>query len=180
MGDVTHGKNEHLEELADLFLARSDDNDWDTTPESVYAISVAPSDIAGIEPDICAEVGDGNARARNPKLRERRALTRHMRDKDHWTTAEDLPLLGVNDGPRKTCSKCKRSKGLSLFSPKADAKDGLHPWCKKCRKDAVSQKREKARSEALTADSDSRRDRHSAGPYFFAERPCGQVQTTKL
>ena len=34
----------------------------------------------------------------------------------------------------KTCATCKRDLAASLFSKKADARDGLYPHCKECRK----------------------------------------------
>jgi hypothetical protein len=113
-------------------------NDWHTS-DSVFSITVNPGDIDGVEPTIC---DDGNVRARNPAAQERLALKRHVEDSDRWGgTAEDIPLLGVNDGPRKVCAKCKRPKGLSLFSPDARNSDGLHSWCKECRKAFTSHKR---------------------------------------
>jgi hypothetical protein len=119
-------------------------NDWDTHDEPVVTV-VSPDDLAYVTPTICAEVDDGNVRRRNARSAARRALARHVEDTDSWGgTAEDVPLLGANDGPRKVCTRCKQAKGLSLFSPKADSKDGLHPWCKECRKGFVSQKRRRA------------------------------------
>jgi hypothetical protein len=174
LGDVTYGKDEGLEKLADKLLGGAGgkrsverdieklqyeagiisaeelrhydpDNDWDTH-DSVFALSIAPADMDGVEPTICAEVDDGNSRARNSRLQERQALMRHVNDIDSWgLDREEIPLLGANDGPRKTCRKCKLPKGLSFFSPKADSKDGLHPWCKACRKAAVSQKRKNSK-----------------------------------
>ncbi|MDV3129098.1 hypothetical protein M1247_29625 [Mycobacterium sp. 21AC1] len=74
-----------------------------------------------------------------------RSLMRHIDDEDDYgDTFEYIPPLGDNKGPRKICSKCERSKGLQYFSPKADAKDGLHPWCKQCR-NAVSRKPQNGR-----------------------------------
>lgn len=122
-------------------------NDWDTL-DSAFTLYIDPSDIAYLEPSICAGVDDGNDRARNKLMLERQAGMRHVGDGDEWGAGEeDIPLLGVNEGPRKTCTKCKRSKGHQYFSPKRDAKDKLHPWCKECRKNAVSQNRRNSRSE---------------------------------
>ena len=35
---------------------------------------------------------------------------------------------------QKKCSKCHAQKSVSLFVKQARAKDGLHPWCKECKK----------------------------------------------
>jgi 5-methylcytosine-specific restriction endonuclease McrA len=35
----------------------------------------------------------------------------------------------------KTCPKCKKSKELSLYHKNKHNKDGLHLWCKSCRKE---------------------------------------------
>lgn len=122
-------------------------NDWDTQ-DSVFAVVVDPGDIAYVAPTICSGVDDGNDVVRNPKLLERRALMRHVEDDDDWGPAEEeIPPLGVNDGDRKVCAKCKKSKGLMFFSPDARNVDGLHSWCKECRKEFTSQKRNNARSE---------------------------------
>lgn len=168
LGEVKYGKDDELEHLANKLLngsvgvnkrgidrdiekvsyesghiARDEleyydpDNDWDSQ-DSVFAVTIDPSDLSGIEPTICADVPDGNVRARNPKLQERRALTRHTGDEDGWgTTFEEIPLLGVNEGPRKKCSKCRQSKGLSLFSPDTRNADGLRSWCKVCEKESA-------------------------------------------
>lgn len=121
-------------------------NDWDTHDS---AFSIGCDDVDDIMPTICVVRDDGNVRARNPEILEQQVLAQYVDDSDDWgPEREDIPLLGDNEGQRKVCTKCKQSKGLSLFSPKADTKDGLHPWCKKCRKDAVSQARGSARSGA--------------------------------
>lgn len=159
--DVKYGRDEGLEALADNLLNASvrdnargiqrdiekmsyehgfitEDhlkhydpaNDWETL-DSAFAIVIAPSDIEFIEPGYS----------------ERRALVRHVGDGDDWgSSQEDIPLLGINDGPRKVCIRCKKPKGFMCFSPKDDAKDGLHPWCKECRKEFVSQQRNNSRS----------------------------------
>ena len=176
-GEIKYGRDRDLEELADEFLnkgvrdnkrspARDAEkmayecgfisleelryydptNDWDTH-DSAFTVFVEPSDLEFIDPSIC-DGDDGNVRVRNSRLQERHALMRHVGDDDDWgPVGEEIPLLGVNEGPRKTCAKCKKPKGFMLFSPKADTKDGLHPWCKECRKEIVSQKRNNARSK---------------------------------
>ena len=107
-------------------------NDWDTM-DSAFMIFVAPSKIAAVEPTICAAVDDGNIRKWNPALEERQALMRHVEDTDEWRSRrERIPLLGVNDGPRKMCTKCGESKGLSLFSADRRNADGRYSWCKQC------------------------------------------------
>ncbi|MBB3752493.1 hypothetical protein FHT44_005005 [Mycolicibacterium sp. BK634] len=168
LGEVKYGKDEELERLAnellngsvgenkrcvdrdiekvsyELGLVSDDDlhhydpnNDWDAQ-DSVFAVSVDPGDLSGIEPTICADVPDGNVRARNPKLHERRALTRHTGDDEAWgSTFEEIPLLGVNEGPRKVCTRCKQSRGLSLFSRDKRNVDGLRSWCRSCEKAAA-------------------------------------------
>jgi hypothetical protein len=120
------------------------DNDWDTL-DSSFAIPVDPGDIDDIESTMRAEVDDDNVRARNPGLRQRADLMRHVEDTDHWgSTSEDIPLLGINVGPRKTCTRCKLARGLKYFSPDRRNKDGLHSWCKTCRKKFTSQNRNNA------------------------------------
>ncbi len=172
MTEVKHGRDPDLERLADKILTeglsdnkRSIDrdiekmmyqgghltmeelrvydpgNDWDTQ-DSAYSILVEPAKMQYIEPSITH--GDENVRARNPRLLERQALMRHVGEGN--SPPEDIPLLGINDGRRKVCGRCQQAKGLPLFSPKNDAKDGLHPWCKKCRKDTVPQNRKTSRS----------------------------------
>lgn len=51
---------------------------------------------------------------------------------------EDWFYTFVAKGKYKTCSKCGEIKLANerYFSPKSDAKDGLHPYCKKCRQGA--------------------------------------------
>lgn len=166
-GEVKYGKDDKLERLANKLLNASvgdnkrgierdiekvsyeagyitrdelqhydPDNDWDAQ-DSVFAVAVDPSDLSTIEPTICVDFPDGNVRARNPKMQERRALTRQIGDEDGWgTTFEEIPLLGVNDGPRKICAKCKKTKGLHLFSSDKRNADGLHSWCKECRRES--------------------------------------------
>ncbi len=112
------------------------DNDWDTQ-DSAFAILVNPppgqqSDLDWVE--AVADVDDGNVRARNDRAVERKKLRHIVNDGDNWgSTAEEIPLLGINEGPRKVCTKCKQSKGLTLFSPDNRNKDGLRSWCKECR-----------------------------------------------
>lgn len=121
-------------------------NDWDTFDS---AFSIATDDPDSVDSTICFDVDEGNIRARNQQLLDAQSLMQHVEDSDDWgSELEDIPALGGNEGPRKVCTKCKQSKGLALFSPKADAKDGLHPWCKECRKKSVSQARDNARSRA--------------------------------
>lgn len=111
-------------------------NDWDAH-DSAFTIYVDPAELVDT---VCAE--DGNVRARNPAMEARRGLMRRTEDWDDWgPSGESIPLLGANDGPRKTCTKCGRSKGLQYFSPDARNRDGLHSWCKECRKEFTSQKR---------------------------------------
>jgi hypothetical protein len=63
---------------------------------------------------------------------------RHLDDVDNWgSSEEDIPLLGVNEGPRKVCSNCKKSKGLQYFSAHGRNADGLQSQCKQCRRDAA-------------------------------------------
>ncbi|WPH57808.1 hypothetical protein [Mycobacterium phage WXIN] len=110
-------------------------NDWDTR-DSAFTIYINPGDMAYITPSECADQGDGNIRAEHPELLERRALMRHTGDDDGWgSTVEESPPLGINKGPRKTCTKCKQPKGLQYFSPDARNKGGLRSWCRKCEKE---------------------------------------------
>ena len=110
-------------------------NDWDTFDEPSSVALVDPSGISYVSPSICSEIGDGNDRARNPRSLKRQALARHVGDSDNWGCAEeDIPALGANEGPRKTCSKCGQSKGLEMFSPHPNTKDGRRGQCKTCRR----------------------------------------------
>jgi len=52
----------------------------------------------------------------------------------------------------KQCSKCKRKKRSSAFSPWKKSKDGLFSWCKRCNADA-----QKARRDRYVAE-------HGRGP----------------
>lgn len=123
------------------------DNDWHAQ-DSAYAVLVNPADIPGIEPTIC-DMDDGNARVRNPKLRERQILMRHVDDTDSWGSAREfIPLLGVNDVRPKICTRCKLAKRTEYFSPDPRKRDGLQAWCKQCRKEVTSQQREKRRGNA--------------------------------
>lgn len=108
-------------------------NDWDTQ-DSAFSLTVAPSDIAYLSPSICSQVDDGNSRARNQRATERQSLMRHVGDIEDWgsTWEEESPPLGINKGPRKTCTKCKRAKGLQYFYANPRSKDGMHSWCKEC------------------------------------------------
>lgn len=120
-------------------------NDWDTQ-DSAYSVLVDPSDIENVEPTICASVPDGNVRARNPQMLERRALMRHVGDEDNWgSPREDIPFLGDN-GDRKVCARCSRSKSLDLFSPDRRGRLGRDNWCKKCR---MGQKRDKRQQNSV-------------------------------
>lgn len=167
VGRVKYGKDEKLEEEADRLLAesvgenkRSIDrdaeklsypagritlgelrhydprNDWDTL-DSVFTIVVDPGDIESFEPTICTDVDEGNIRARNPALRKRKDLMRHVGDDDNWGSArEEIPLLGVNEGPRKVCSRCGRPESFLLFSPDDRNRDGLRSWCMACERES--------------------------------------------
>lgn len=132
-------------------------NDWDTN-DSAFAILVAPFGIQYLTPTMCAEVDDGNVIARNRKARERQALTKRVNDavKLEPTAEKDIPLLGVNDGPRKVCTKCTQSKGLQYFSTDRRNKDGLHSWCKPCHrshKRLTYEKRNNSRSKGRAAQT---------------------------
>ena len=165
IGSVKHGRDKKLEDEANKWLAKNvGDNersaardaekmsyehgfitaeqlryydptdDW-TTADSVYAIPISPSDVDVIEPTICAGTDDGNVRARNTKLADRRALMRHIDDVSGWGSAdESIPLLGANEGERKTCTRCGRSKGLDCFYSHPRTRDGLQSQCKPCQK----------------------------------------------
>ncbi len=121
---------------------------WLTGGKTVY---VSPDAIDLVEPSLCAEADDGNTRARNLAREERRLAMRHTGDSDSGgPTKEKLPILGdqrdikgrrQDEAPRKLCKQCDRLKGVALFTRKSDAKDGLHPYCNRCRKETVSQKR---------------------------------------
>lgn len=107
-------------------------NDWNAL-DSAFAIQVAPADIEGIEPTICAD--DDNLRSRNPALRERKDLRRHVEDTDSWGSArEDIPLLGANEGPRKVCTSCGQPKGRRCFYAHPRTKDKLQSQCKSCQR----------------------------------------------
>lgn len=108
------------------------DADWQTK-DSGYAILVSPADMVYIEPTICTEVNDGNVRAKNLRMAERRSLMGVSSEDDSWGTAqEDVPLLGVNEGERKTCPGCGRSKGLSCFYAQPGNKDKRATLCMVC------------------------------------------------
>lgn len=101
------------------------DNDWDTV-DSARETIVADIDTA--RPTVAVE----NTRKHAPAVDARQALAK---DPDNTSTDDVIvPALGQNTGERKTCRKCGKSKGLGSFSPKNDAKDGKHPWCRPCRK----------------------------------------------
>lgn len=68
-----------------------------------------------------------NAKKQNEKRREERALAR---------LARGLPLLPSRE-PRwaddgRLCSRCRRRKPSSAFTPQASAIDGLHAYCREC------------------------------------------------
>ncbi|AEK09546.1 hypothetical protein LITTLEE_167 [Mycobacterium phage LittleE] len=108
-------------------------NDWDTQ-DSAFSLMVSPRDLEALEPSICA---DDNSRARNQRMRERRALMRHVNDTDAWgPAAEDsIPPLGENEeAERKVCTKCKRLKRVEFFYAQPRNKDGYSSWCKSCQK----------------------------------------------
>lgn len=161
VGRVKYGTDKELEELANQLLAEGvgdnhrsiardiekmshgsgpsehydPTNDWDTQ-DSVFTIYTQPNDLEFIEPSIC-DGHDGNVRARNPALQQRKDLMRHVGEDDDWgPTREKIPLLGINEGPRKTCTKCKKSKGFMLFSPDTRNRDDLRSWCKQCEKES--------------------------------------------
>lgn len=122
------------------------DNDWDTH-DSAFSILVPPSKI-DVSSSIC-DGTDGNVRARNPKEQERQKLRRHVGDEDGWGSTRDVenPPLGINDiTGGKACSRCKLRKRCEYFSPDRRNADGLHSWCKECRKLFTSQQRDKRRS----------------------------------
>lgn len=109
------------------------ENDWKTT-HSVFTIAVDPGDADSIDPTISVAVDDGNIRSRNPQMLERQALMRHVEDTDRWgSTEEDIPPLG-SEGPRKTCTRCRRAKGIECFYAQPRNRDGLSSWCKPCQK----------------------------------------------
>lgn len=115
-------------------------NDWDTQ-DSAYAILM--DDLSGVEPTICADVDDGNSRARNRTMQERQKLMEHLDENADWgSTRESVPLLGANDGPRKVCTKCGKAKGLQYFYAQPRNKDGLSSWCKNCQKSINSRSKE--------------------------------------
>lgn len=140
--DVEKTKFEHGSVTEDDLQHYDPVNTWDTK-DSAYSIAVDPDDVDWVESTICADVDDGNVRRRHDKLLERKALMRHIEDSDSWglVDEDEVPLLGVNEGPRKVCTRCKRSKGLSLFSPRTGRRGGLQSWCKQCRREVESQKR---------------------------------------
>jgi len=119
------------------------DNDWDTI-SSAFSITTDAESIDYVD----GTADEENVVQRHDQLVKRRELMQQVDDGSDplLEGGENVPLVGANDGRRKVCGRCKQSKGLSLFSPKADSKDGLHPWCKKCRKEFVSQNRSNARS----------------------------------
>jgi len=51
----------------------------------------------------------------------------------YWEQLDDWYNLNIIKGSYKTCSKCGEIKLIKFFSPKADSKDGFHPYCKSCR-----------------------------------------------
>ncbi|QRY51777.1 hypothetical protein [Mycolicibacterium septicum] len=114
------------------------DNDWDTQDAPNGAILINPADVVKVTPSICADMDDGNVRARNLNLSRRNALMRHMGDEDNWgSNREDIPLLGVYDGERKTCTKCGRTKRVEFFSPDKRNVGKVRSWCKLCEKAAA-------------------------------------------
>ncbi len=161
LGDVTYGKDEGLEKLADQLLGGGDHkrsierdieklqyeagilsadelrhydpvNDWDTR-DSAFALLINPAEMVYVEQSICAEVGDGNVRSRNQRIHERQTLMRHVDDSEDWgSVVEDVPFLGDN-GDRKLCAGCGRHKGLQYFSPDRRGRFGRDNWCKVCR-----------------------------------------------
>ncbi|AGS82454.1 hypothetical protein SEA_POUND_154 [Mycobacterium phage Pound] len=123
-------------------------NNWDSK-DSAYTIYVAPTDLEGVEPTACA---DGNVRARSredPNLpdgtwgragaEELKGMRRHVEDDDSGgSTFEFIPLLGANEiTSGKACTKCGLRKRLEYFSPDSRSGDGLHSWCKRCRKESA-------------------------------------------
>lgn len=123
-------------------------NDWDTQ-DSAFAVLVDPASIENVDPTICADTPDGNVRASNPRALERKALMRHVGDEDNWgSSRENIPLLGDN-GDRKSCPKCGKSKSLDYFSPDRRGRYGRDNWCKACR---MGQKRDqRKKGSALDA-----------------------------
>lgn len=120
-------------------------NDWDTL-DSAFSILTddVTSDRGVIEPSICDGL-DGNVRAKNERLRKRRDLMKHVKDSDGWGSPEEvIPFLGDN-GDRKRCARCGRSKVLDCFSPDSRGRCGRDNWCKMCR---MGQKRAKRKEKA--------------------------------
>lgn len=106
-------------------------DDWDTM-DSVFAVVADPVALEFFDSTECAD-DDGNIRARNQKALDRRKLAHIVRDDENWgPTREEIPLLGASEGPRKTCARCERSKGVQFFYENTRSKDGLHSWCKVC------------------------------------------------
>ncbi|AYB69645.1 hypothetical protein SEA_KALAH2_158 [Mycobacterium phage Kalah2] len=142
VGDNERSDERTLEKLLyDLGrLSREDlqlhnpDYDWDTQ-YSAFALTVSPADLVTLEPSI-GDVGDGNIRARNPRSAARRALMRHIDDEGGWgsAAADEIPPLGLNKGDRKTCTKCKKAKGLDYFYAHPKTRDGLQSQCKACQR----------------------------------------------
>lgn len=110
-------------------------NTWDTH-DSAFSIAIDPDGVDSVESTICD--ADDNVRSRNPKLLERGAAMQHVGEDDDWgpELEADIPPLGVN-GPRKACTKCRRPKGLSCFSPDPRNRDGLRSWCQDCEKESA-------------------------------------------
>ncbi|AID58941.1 hypothetical protein PBI_GAIA_122 [Mycobacterium phage Gaia] len=110
-------------------------NYWSTQDAPNGEILMSPNSVVKVTPSIGSDVGDGNVRARNLKLSRRRALMHHVEDEDDWGgDREFIPLLGVNEGRRKTCTKCGRSKRVEFFSSDSRNVDGVRSWCRLCDK----------------------------------------------
>lgn len=164
-GPVKYGRDKKLEDEADEWLKRGvgdnhrsvardiekmrheaaqvpledlrhyDPLDTWSSNDSVFAIAMDPHDVDAVESTICAGMDDGNVRARNAAMLERRALMWSVGDTDSWGSSnEDIPPLGDN-GDRKSCTRCRRSKTLDLFSPDSRNRDGLRSRCKDCEKE---------------------------------------------
>ena len=115
-------------------------NDWDTR----YSTKMVTSDDIDYMPTTIT--GDDNIRHEHLELVERHKLTAHTEDSDSGGRVfEELPELFDHD-VRKVCTKCNTAKGRECFSRDLRNKDGLHSWCKVCRKRLTSQSRERGRS----------------------------------
>lgn len=160
LGAVKYGRNDDLERLADQLLSDSVRANNRSTARDIEKISyehgfLSEDDLEHYDPANNWDTHDQPSVWLVDALdityilpTSRRALMRHVQDEDDWgPTQEDIPLLGINEGPRKICSRCKRELGLILFYDAPRNKDGLSSWCKACVKESIKQKRNNSRSE---------------------------------